>query len=187
MADVELVTRSTSYILQVEPAKTDVWYFKEQVNDARERAREGNLNESVLSLRSGLSVWRGKPLTGVSGDYFQRERQFLEDEWIVAQEELFNAEMALGKHRAILPELQKLASVHQFHETLRAQLMLALYRSGRQVDALQAYLLIQRQLREDLGIEPGLELQRLYKAILEQVPPTRITLSSSSLPVGSPR
>lgn len=179
MAGVELATRSESYILQVDPILTDVWYFKHKVRYARERALEGDLSDSVTSLRNALAVWRGKALSGVGGAYFRQEAQYLEDERVVAQEELFSAEMALGKHRAIIPELQKLASVYQFHEMLRAQLMLALYRSGRQVEALQVYALIRRKLREDLGIEPGPELQGIYQAILEQVPATRIQLSSA--------
>jgi DNA-binding SARP family transcriptional activator len=176
--DVELQTSSASYMLQVDPGKVDVWAFKNHVAEAREKAFHGDLQESVRSLRKGLSLWRGDALAGVPGEFIQQEAGFLTDERIAAYEDLFSAEIALGNHRKIIPELQKVVSIYQFHETLRAQLMLALYRSGRQAEALQAYGLVRRKLRNDLGIEPGPELQELHKSILEQVPARTIVLQS---------
>jgi DNA-binding SARP family transcriptional activator len=178
MAGVELQTSSASYTLRAEPADTDLWYFRRQVSEAREKARNGDLRDSVVGLRKALSVWRGRALAGVPGEAIQQEARFIEGERTAVCEELFGAELELGHHRQIILELQKLVSAHQFHEALRAQLMLALYRSGRQAEALQNYALIRRKLREDLGIEPGPELQELHKAILEQAPSTRIMLPS---------
>lgn len=176
---VQLETGSASYTLQVDPAQTDVWYFRTAVARAHELVQDGDLDGAVRTFRQALSVWRGRALAGISGEYFQQEAQFLEDERIAAHEELFSAELALGAHRKILPELQKAASIHRYHETFRAQLMLALYHSGRQAEALQVYDLIRRQLREDLGIEPGPALQDLHRAILDRVPAPQIMLPSS--------
>lgn len=170
---VELETGPNSYTLRVDPARTDLWYFRERVKHAAVRGGEGDLGDSVRSLREGLSVWRGSALSGVPGKNLKQQARYLEDERILALEELFSAEMALGGHRRIIPELVKLVSVYQFHETFQAQLMLALYRSGRQAEALQVYLHTRRKLREDLGIEPGPELQELHRAILERKPAGR--------------
>jgi DNA-binding SARP family transcriptional activator len=175
---VELQTNSASYMLRAGSEDTDLSYFRQLVGDARERARDGNLSDSVKSLRTALSAWRGNAIAGVPGELIKQEARFLEGERMAAFEELFSAEIALGDHRRIIPELQKLVAAHQFHERFRAQLMLSLYRSGRQAEALQHYALIRRKLREDLGIEPGPELQNLHRAILEQVPAATITLPS---------
>jgi DNA-binding SARP family transcriptional activator len=174
---VELETGPDSYTLRVDPARTDLWYFRERVSHAAVRAANDDLRDSVRSLRDGLSVWRGSALSGVPGKNLRQEAQYLEDERIRALEELFGAEIALDGHRRVIPELVKLVSVYHFHETFHAQLMLAFYRSGRQAEALQVYLRTRRKLREKLGIEPGPELQELHQAILERRPAGRIVLS----------
>jgi DNA-binding SARP family transcriptional activator len=174
LVGVELKTSPDSYMLYVNSTDTDLWYFRQHVDDAREKARLGESSSSVPDLRKALAVWRGNALAGVPGEAIQQEARFLEGERIAAYEELFSTEIFLGNHRQIVPELQKVVSEYQFHEVLRAQLMLALYASGRQAEALQNYALIRRKLREDLGIEPGQELQELHKSILEQVPAAKI-------------
>jgi DNA-binding SARP family transcriptional activator len=178
VAGVELNTRSASYMLQVDPAETDLWSFRQRVAEAREQALGGDPRHAALRLREAVAMWRGSALTGVPGKLLQQEALFLEDERTAAYEDLFSLELALGDHRRIVPELKKLVSSHHMHETLRAQLMLALYRSGRQAEALQVYGHFRRRLREDLGIEPGLELQELHRAILMQAPSTTISLPS---------
>lgn len=180
MTGVELTTSSAGYRLQVDPAETDIWSFRHLVAEAREKAHRGDLPGSARDLRAALALWRGNALAGIPGKLLQQEARFLEDERIAAYEDLFTAELELGNHRTIVPELKKLVSIHQFHETLRAQLMLALYRCSRQAEALHAYAQIRRRLREDLGIEPGRELQNLHRAILEQVAPASLTLPSSA-------
>jgi DNA-binding SARP family transcriptional activator len=180
MTGVELTTSAAGYRLQVDPDETDVWSFRDRVAEAREKAQHGDLAGSARDLRSALSLWRGNALAGIPGKLLQQEARFLEDERVTAYEDLFAAELELGNHRTIVPELKKLVSMHQFHETLRAQLMVALYRCARQAEALHAYAQIRRRLREDLGIEPGRELQNLHRAILEQVAPASLTLPSSA-------
>jgi len=175
LAGVELKTSSDSYRLHVDPSDIDLWLFRRLVGEAREKGGLGDPAAAVADLRHALAVWRGNALASVPGEAIQQEARFLEGERIAAYEELFSTEISLGNHRQIIPELQKAVSGYQFHEALRAQLMLALYASGRQAEALQHYALIRRKLRDDLGIDPGQELQELHKAILEQVPANMIT------------
>jgi DNA-binding SARP family transcriptional activator len=175
LVGVELKTSSDSYLLHVDPQETDLWHFRKLAADARERAAIGGLVAAVGYLRRALALWRANALTGVVGQTARHEARLLEAERIAAYEELFSLEISLGNHRQIVPELQKAVSNYQFHEALRAQLMLVLYASGRQVEALQHYVLIRRKLRDDLGIDPGHELQKLHKAILEQVSPSTLS------------
>jgi DNA-binding SARP family transcriptional activator len=177
MTDVELETSPSSYLLQVLPENTDVWSFRNEVIAARQMMANGDAEGFVSGVRHALALWRGSALVGVPGEAIQQEGRHLEDERIAVYEELFSTELSLGNHRQIIPELQKLVTANQFHEMLRAQLMLALYRSGRQAEALQHYSLIRGKLREDLGIDPGAELQELQRAILEQVPSGQIVLT----------
>jgi DNA-binding SARP family transcriptional activator len=172
---VELKTSSDSYLLHVDPPAIDLWHFRKLVTDAREKAGLGDAPGAAADLRRALEVWRGNALASVPGEAIQQEARFLEGERIAAYEDLFSTEISLGNHRKIVPELQKVVSGYQFHEALRAQLMLALYASGRQAEALQHYALMRRKLRDDLGIDPGQGLQELHRAILEQVPANMIT------------
>jgi DNA-binding SARP family transcriptional activator len=109
-----------------------------------------------------------------------RRRGYSTGERIAAYEELFDAEIFVGNTRQIIPELNKVVSIYPFHEVFRAQLMLALYASGRQAEALQNYAFIWRRLRDKLGIEPGQDLQELHRSILEQVPVSQIRPASWS-------
>jgi DNA-binding SARP family transcriptional activator len=166
---VELLGGSAGYALEMDPAEIDLGFFRQKVGSARERVVNQNLEEAVADLRVALSVWRGSALAGVPGELLQQEACFLEGERLTAHEELVSAELLLGNHRPVIPELFKLVAAHPFRETLVAQLMLALYRSGRQAEALQSYSVARGRLREELGIEPGAELQELQTAILGRV------------------
>jgi DNA-binding SARP family transcriptional activator len=185
---VALRTNIDSYVLDVDRGDTDLWYFRAQVEQARSLARLGKLDESAERLRRAMSICRGGSLSGIPGETVAQEAQVLDGERIAAYEELFATEIVLGKARQIIPELHKVASLYQYHEVFRAQLMLALYASGRQAEALQNYALIRRRLRDMLGIEPGQELQQLHRLILEQVPAEQITpptwMRSARVPIG---
>jgi DNA-binding SARP family transcriptional activator len=178
---VELKTTSSDcYRLNVGPDELDLWYFRRLVGAAREHACRGQLSESTAELRKSLAIWRGNALSGIPGETIRQEAALLEGERIAAYEELFTTEIKLGSHRQIIPELQKVVASHPFHESLSALLMLSLYASGRQVDALQHYGRIRRRLRDDLGIAPGQELQELHQRILEQHPAEELTCSRGS-------
>ena len=181
-----LRTDIDSYLLEVSRSDTDLWHFRDKVAEARTKTQLGHLTESVSSLRNALSVWRGNSLSGIPGETIQQEARVLDGERIAAYEELFGIEIFLGNTRQIIPELHRIVSLYQFHEAFRAQLMLTLYASGRQAEALQNYALIRRRLREKLGIEPGQGLQQLHRSILEQVPAAQITLPTWAQPVRVP-
>jgi DNA-binding SARP family transcriptional activator len=180
MREATLRTSAAGYALEVDDTDIDLTRFHRHVDDAREMVADGDPAAAVAEFRRALSLWRGPALAGVPGEALQQEAQFLEGERIAAQEDLMGAELALGNHRRVVPELLKLVAKQPFREALSAQLMVALYRSGRQAEALEAYALTRRRLREELGIEPGAELQELQKAILGHVPAARIPLPSPS-------
>ncbi|WP_170026287.1 AfsR/SARP family transcriptional regulator [Actinomadura oligospora] len=167
---VELGTATDSYLLSVDEVDTDLWYFRRRAEAAREAVALGEPEEAVPRFREALGAWRGGALAGIPGAAIQQEARILEGERIAVYEELFGTEMRLGRHRQIVPELHKVVSVYQVHEAFRAQLMLALYASGRQAEALQHYAVMRRRLSEHFGIEPGQELQELHRSILNRVP-----------------
>jgi DNA-binding SARP family transcriptional activator len=174
LSGVELRTNTDSYLLDIDRDDTDLWFFRGQVEQARDLAGRGELDGSARHLRRGIAVWRGTSLSGVPGKTVVQEARILDGERIAAREELFDIEIALGRSRQIIPELHKIVTEHQYHEVFRAQLMLALYASGRQTEALQNYAVIRNRLRDRLGIEPGRELQELHRQILGQVPAAEI-------------
>jgi DNA-binding SARP family transcriptional activator len=185
---VGLRTNIDSYVLDVDVDDTDLWYFRRRAEEARNLAELGKLEESGEMLRRAMSVWRGGALSGIPGEHMAQEARGIDSERIAAYEELFDTEIALGRARQIIPELQKIVLLHQYHEVFRAQLMLALYASGRQAEALLSYAAIRRRLRDMLGIEPGHELQQLHRSILVQVPAAEIMpptcTGSARVPIG---
>jgi DNA-binding SARP family transcriptional activator len=159
------------YRLVVEPEELDLDSFRRLLDSGRERLAQGDAEAAAETLRKALSLWRGPPLADFAYEPFAAE-------WIArlgelrleALEERIDAELALGRHRQLVAELDSLVREHPLRERLRGQQMLALYRSGRQVDALQVYRSGRRLLDEELGLEPDDALQRLEKAILNHDP-----------------
>jgi DNA-binding SARP family transcriptional activator len=174
--DAELLTYSSGYALRVDPQQIDLGAFRAKVAAARIRSRAGDTAGAIAGFRDALALWRGRALAGIPGDYLGQEARLLEGERLAAADELYAGEIALGNHRDIVPDLQKLTAAYPFHEGLQAQLILALYRAGRQAEALQTYSLIRRRLRDELGIEPGHELRALHRSVLGQVPAGEIEL-----------
>lgn len=152
-------TQTPGYAIDEEPA--DLRAFERLSAEARGAAPEAAAN----LLRDALSLWRGAPLCDVD---LPVECARLEELRLGAQERLIEAELALGQGTDLVPELEALVAEHPVREPFRAQLMLALYRAGRQADALDAYRDARRTLVEELGIEPGGRLQQLEQAILRQ-------------------
>ena len=160
-------TRSPGYALHVEPGELDLERFQDLVAQARRLEPAA----AAGSLRQALSMWQGPPLAELEGHPFaRRERLRLEELRLAALEERIEADFRLGRHAQLVPELERLVAEHPLRERLRGQLMLALYLSGRQAEALEAYRQGQRLLADELGLEPGEELRRLEKAILAQDP-----------------
>jgi YVTN family beta-propeller protein len=160
-------TRSPGYALRLESGELDLERFEALVAQAR------GLEPAAASaaLRQALGMWQGSPLGELEGQAFaRRERLRLEELRLAAVEERIEADFKLGRHAELVQELERLVADHPLRERLRGQLMLALYRSGRQAEALEAYRQGQRLLADELGLEPGEELRRLEKAILAQDP-----------------
>jgi DNA-binding SARP family transcriptional activator len=160
-----LETRPPGYRLRVEKEQLDLGQFERLVRDAR--AAEGEERASLL--RAALDLWRGPPLADfVYEPFAQGEIQRLEEVRAAALEERIDADLGLGRHAEVVGELDALIAAYPLRERLRGQLMLALYRSGRQAEALQAYHDARKALVDELGIEPSPELQSLHGGILRQ-------------------
>ena len=160
-----LETRPPGYRLCVEQEETDLGRFERLVADARPLS--GEQRSQVLS--SALARWRGPPLADFAFETFaQSEIRRLEERRLVTLEERIDADLDCGRHSELVAELEALVEQHPFRERLRAQLMIALYRAGRQAEALQAYHDARRALVDELGIEPGRPLQDLFARILRQ-------------------
>jgi DNA-binding SARP family transcriptional activator len=166
-----IATREHGYVLELDPDRLDAYRFERLVAEGRGELAAGRPERAAAALERALSLWRGRPLADLTYEPFaQREIARLDDLRVGALEQLIEARLALGAHAELVGQLEALIAEHPYRERLRAQLMLALYRSDRQADALQAYQDARRTLVEELGIEPGERLRELERAILAQDP-----------------
>jgi DNA-binding SARP family transcriptional activator len=164
-----LATRPPGYVLDLEPDSVDVHRFTRLAEEGRAALRADAAEAAETSLREALALWRGPALADFQYEPFaQTEIARLEELRTVVVEERIEADLALGRHAELVSELEALVQVQAHRERPRAQLMLALYRSGRQADALAAYRAARDALVDELGIEPGPELKELETAILRQ-------------------
>ena len=170
-ADSVLVTRAPGYVLRVEPGELDTDRFEQLVEEGRRAIAAGHPQLAARTLLEGLALWRGPALADFATESFaQAEIVRLEEGRVSALEERIDADLTLGRHTELIGELESLVAEYPLRERLRGQLMLALYRSGRQVEALAVYRDARRLLVEELGLEPSQTLQGLQKAILVQDP-----------------
>ncbi|GGK89414.1 SARP family transcriptional regulator [Sphaerisporangium melleum] len=159
-------TQSLGYCIRVAADQIDVQRFDSLVQRAR-RARESrNLNEAIRYYREALALWRGPALDGIESTLVQTSASRLAEDRISANEDCIQLELDLGRHHELVGELTELTEEHPLRERLRGLLMTALYRSGRQAEALQVYRNARRTMIEELGIEPNERLQQLEHAIL---------------------
>jgi DNA-binding SARP family transcriptional activator len=166
-----LRTVGGAYALALEPGELDRDRFERLVSEGRAALAEGQAAEAAEQLRQALALWRGAPLSDFTYEPFaQEEITRLEELHVAALEDRIDADLALGRHDELAPELEALVSRHPLRERLRGQLMLALYRAGRQAEALDTYRAARRAMHAELGLEPGRVLQDLERAILEQDP-----------------
>ena len=166
-----VVTQPPGYVIRIEQGQLDLDEFERLVDKGRNALIDGSAAEAALLLGRALELWRGQALEGLDYESFaQPEVARLHEERLMALEDRNEAELVLGRHAQSVGELTELVAQHPLRERLRAQLMLALYRCGRQADALGAYQDGRRILRRQLGIEPGPELRQLEGAILRQDP-----------------
>ena len=173
----------TGYRLRVEPDELDLDRFRRLVDQAGSQDGEAR----VATLTEALALWRGQPLADVADAPFAPpEAGRLEELRLAALERRIDAELAVGRHADLVGELERLVGEHPFRERLRAQLIKALYGAGRQADALDAYRAARRALVDELGVQPGPELQELERAVLRQdpslAPPRRAARAPTNLP-----
>ena len=164
-----ITTQPPGYALAVEPDHVDATLFERLAADARAKSESGDAAFASRAFREALALWRGPALDGVELESSARnEAGRLDELRLTAQMDRIDCELALGLHEQLVGELETLVAEHPLRERLRGQLMLALYRSGRQADALASYREARETLVGELGIEPSPALQRLEKAILNQ-------------------
>jgi DNA-binding SARP family transcriptional activator len=166
-----LRTRAGGYVLEVSAQDVDVAVFERAVTEAAEANAEGRHDDALGGLRDALCLWRGPPLADFAYEPFaQQEIARLEELQLVALEERFEAELALGRHTKIVAELEALVAAQPLRDRLRGQLMLALYRCGRRADALEVYRDGHRRSLDELGLEPSPQLRELQGRILDEGP-----------------
>jgi predicted ATPase/DNA-binding SARP family transcriptional activator len=165
--DEVLVTRAPGYMLRVAPGALDLARFEQLAAEGRRAVEEDRPADAAASLRAALELWRGEPLADLAFENFgQREIARLEELRLVALEDRIDADLALGRHRDVVGELEALIAQDPLRERPRAQLMVALYRSGRQAEALEEYRRARQTLADELGLDPSPDLQQLERAIL---------------------
>ena len=166
-----LVTRNHGYLLRVDSERLDAALFQDGFAAGRAALEAGQYAEAAETLRQALGLWRSGVLADLSDYAFTRpEAARLEELRLAAVEARIDAELALGRHDALTAELEQLVAAHPLRERLHGQLMLALYRCGRQADALAAYRRVRELLAGELGIDPGEPLRRLHATVLAQDP-----------------
>ena len=179
-----LLRKPAGYVLEVEPSDIDTTKFARLV----EGARSSPPAEASAQLARALEMWRGPALADFAGERFAfSEAARLDELRLFATEERIDAELKLGHHARLIGELQGLVEQHPLRERLCGQLMLALYRSGRQAEASDVYQKTRERLVDELGMEPGPELQALLKRILQQESGLAATAEAAtpSLPSGT--
>jgi DNA-binding SARP family transcriptional activator len=164
-------TRSPGYVIHVLPEQLDLNRFERQAENATQLLARGEAQRAAELLRDALALWRGAPLADLAYESFaQSAIERLDEIRLAALEQRIEAELALGRHRELVAELEQLTSEQPTRERFRAQLMFALYRSGRQPEALGVYRSTREVLMQEFGIEPTPQLRELERAILTQDP-----------------
>jgi WD40 repeat protein/DNA-binding SARP family transcriptional activator len=174
-AGTVLVTRDPGYLLRVAPGELDAARFEELATHGRRLLGAGAAEAAATTLREALGLWRGEAFEEFPQvDACAAEAARLAELRLGAVEERVEADLALGHHRELFADLEDLTRQHPLRERLWGQLLLALYRCGRQAEALLAYQRARATLVGELGIEPGVELRRLHAAILAQDPDLQV-------------
>jgi DNA-binding SARP family transcriptional activator len=169
------------YRLALESDELDLARFERRAGEGHAALAAGDYEQAANLLSEAVAFWRGPALAGLTSQALRREAERLEEERLQVLEDRLEAELGRGKFAEVVPELQALVTEHPFRERPQAQLMQALYRSGRQTEALHVYQDARRVLRDELGLEPSRSLRELQQAILRQAP----SLTADALPTGT--
>jgi DNA-binding SARP family transcriptional activator/tetratricopeptide (TPR) repeat protein len=173
-SDVHVGRQAHGYALEVDPHAVDLHRFRSMKRQSDALAESGEVRHAVAGLREAEALWRGEALAGLPGDWIGRVRDSLEEELRATTARRIELELILGGHAELIAELAELTQRYPLDEVLAAHRMVALFRSGRQADALRAYREIRARLIAE-GVEPGPELARLHQLILRHDPELAIT------------
>ncbi|SDM49840.1 AfsR/SARP family transcriptional regulator [Nonomuraea jiangxiensis] len=165
-----IVSQRDGYLAEIPPRSLDTDVFEQCVAEGRSAAREGDHQEAATAFRAALALWRGTALGGIGHSFLRAAADRLEELRLTVVEERVAADLATGQNEQLIEELTGLVGLHPGRERLRRDLMVALYRAGRQADALTVYQHGRQVLIDDLGIEPGPELRQAQAAILRADP-----------------
>ncbi|MFJ1972103.1 AfsR/SARP family transcriptional regulator [Streptomyces sp. NPDC087903] len=165
-----ILTEGPGYRVSVDATGLDLLEFTSHTATASRAVAEGRAADAVAALRHALALWRDTVLSGMDGPVIEAAATALSERHLAAAEQLLELRLGLGEAADLIADLRHLISQHPLRETLRGHLMLALYRSGRQAEALEEYGKVRELLAEELGIDPGRTLTRLYEGILREAP-----------------
>ncbi len=161
-----IATRSPGYLIRLPDDALDLRRFESLTAGGAAAAAQARLEEAAQKLRAALALWRGQAAAGIDSRVVQAAAVRLNESRLAVWEDCIDLELRLGLHHGLIAELTELVAGHPLRERLRGQLMLALYRSGRQAEALEVFRDARSVLNEELGLDPGAELQALERAIL---------------------
>ena len=157
-----LVTRGSGYLLTVQQKDIDALQFTRLAGEARAALHQGRRNQAAAALRTALALWRGPPLEEfLDRDWARQAAARLGELYLAAVEDRIDIDLSMGLHAEVVEQLRALVGEHRFRERLWGQLMLALYRCGRQAEALAVFAEARQVLAEELGLDPGPELAGL--------------------------
>jgi DNA-binding SARP family transcriptional activator len=165
-----LTWTDSGYLLTLPPGALDLDLFVRELARARTARGAGRLQEATAALHSALELWRGPVCDGLSSPFLDAQADRLAESRVSALEDRIELDLVIGDHGDLIAELRDLVAEHPLRERLRGLLMLALYRAGRQADALTAFRDARRQLHDELGVEPSAPLQQLHQQILTADP-----------------
>jgi DNA-binding SARP family transcriptional activator/tetratricopeptide (TPR) repeat protein len=178
-----LISVRDGYALRIPDESLDLAVFDSLISEASQGRQEGSLEKAHQLFNSAIALWSGQPLAGLPGPYAENQRQRLVELHIAAREERCAVALEIGLHAEIVSELNHLTSEHPLRERLRELLMLALYRSGRQAEALNVYSATRKLLIDELGVEPGAGLAAMHSRILSADPTLMNSMAESRVPV----
>ena len=182
-----VVTRPGAYSLRLAEGQLDARRFEDLVGQGRAALAANTPGQAAEKLRAALELWRGQALADLANGHGpQVEAVRLEELRLSATEDRIDSDLTLGRHADVVGELDALVAVHSLRERLHGQLMIALYRSGRQAEALEAYQAARRTLVEELGLEPGPALRQLESAVLRQDPSLDLPRPAVAAPAAGP-
>ena len=180
--DVSVVTQAPGYLLQAPASTTDVGRFESLLNDSQQLLSRGEASHATVALREALALWKGDAYAEFADeDWARPEAQRLTELRTIAEERLIDAELACGSNAEVIGRLDGLIDEHPLRESFRTQLMIALYRSGRQADALRSFRRYREQLGDEVGLEPSPAMFELERRILDHDPTVAL-----AEPVGEP-